>query len=222
MIKNVIISRKNDALIFYEMNDEIKDNDLLFTKNKAYEFLKDMKSKKINGEFDTELQPYIMYYHIENNIVYSIITYKKFSKLAFIFLEDLNARFIGWLKMKFETKDIFSKLQAITQKNFAMNFDNSMREIKYFWENKSEQSNIEKLHREIKDINKIILENINSFIERDTHLNEVDSLSKSVLSNSIKFEKAARNTRIKMQNDRYTIFIGISIIIFFVILFKLL
>ena len=163
-----------------------------------------------------------MYYHIENNIVYSIITYKKFSKLAFIFLEDLNARFIGWLKMKFETKDIFSKLQAITQKNFAMNFDNSMREIKYFWENKSEQSNIEKLHREIKDINKIILENINSFIERDTHLNEVDSLSKSVLSNSIKFEKAARNTRIKMQNDRYTIFIGISIIIFFVILFKLL
>ena len=55
-----------------------------------------------------------------------------------------------------------------------MDFDNSMREIKYFWENKSEQSNIEKLHREIKDINKIILENINSFIERDTHLNEID------------------------------------------------
>ena len=122
MIKNVIISRKNDALIFYEMNDEIKDNDLLFTKNKAYEFLKDMKSKKINGAFDTELQPYIMYYHIENNIVYSIITYKKFSKLAFIFLEDLNARFVGWLKMKFETKDIFSKLKSNYSKKFFYGF----------------------------------------------------------------------------------------------------
>ena len=32
MIKNVIISRKNDTLIFYEMNDENNDINLLIMK----------------------------------------------------------------------------------------------------------------------------------------------------------------------------------------------
>ena len=32
MIKNVIISRKNDTLIFYEMNDENNDINLLIIK----------------------------------------------------------------------------------------------------------------------------------------------------------------------------------------------
>ena len=32
MFKNVIISRKNDALIFYEMNDENNDINLLIMK----------------------------------------------------------------------------------------------------------------------------------------------------------------------------------------------
>ena len=32
MIKNVIISRKNDVLIFYEMNDENNDINLLIMK----------------------------------------------------------------------------------------------------------------------------------------------------------------------------------------------
>ena len=32
MIKNVIISRKNDALIFYEMIDQNDDNSLLIMK----------------------------------------------------------------------------------------------------------------------------------------------------------------------------------------------
>ena len=40
MIKNVIIARKNDALFFYEMNDENNDINLLIMKKKLTNFLK--------------------------------------------------------------------------------------------------------------------------------------------------------------------------------------
>ena len=59
-----------------------------------------------------------------------------------------------------------------------------------------------------------MIENINFLLEMDRYLNVIESLSKSVLSRSRKFEKAVRNTRIKMQNDEYTIFIVISSVVF--------
>ena len=71
--------------------------------------------------------------------------------------------------MKFETKDIYSKLQKITEKKYV------------FY--------IEKLNREIINVNKIMMKNIDSLLERDGYLNEIDSLSKSVMSSSRNFEK---------------------------------
>jgi len=52
-----------------------------------------------------------------------------------------------------------------------------------------------------------MMENINSFVGRNNHFNVIDSLSKSVLSNSIKVKKLTRNTKIKMQKDSFTIFL---------------
>ena len=124
--------------------------------------------------------------------------------------------------MKFETKDIYSKLQKITEKNMFSDF-NLINEIKDYWEYRINRNNIEKLNREIINVNKIMMKNIDSLLERDGYLNEIDSLSKSVMSSSRNFEKTAMDIRIKTKkNDIYNIFIIISSIIFFIILFKLL
>ena len=224
MIKNVIISRKNDALFFYEMDYENNDNNLLIVKKKAYELLKNMNSKKKDGTYGVKSQPYKIYYHINNNIVYLIITHKNFSKFILLFFKNLNDIFINWLKIKFETEEedtLYSKLQKIDQ-NFFFNFE-PMNKIKHEWEYIiNNQINSENLYREIVDINKSMIENIYLFLERDRHLNAINSLSKSVLTSAKKLEKAARNTRIKTQYNIYTFFIGISIIIFLLILFKIL
>ena len=157
-----------------------------------------MKSKEGDGTFGEESQQYKIHFHLDNNIVYLIITHKKFSRFAFLFLKDLNEKFIDWLKSKFETKDIYSKLQKITEKNMFSDF-NLINEIKDYWEYRINRNNIEKLNREIINVNKIMMKNIDSLLERDGYLNEIDSLSKSVMSSSRNFEKTAMDIRIKTQ-----------------------
>ena len=66
---------------------------------------------------------------------------------------------------------------------------NLINEIKDYWEYRINRNNIEKLNREIINVNKIMMKNIDSLLERDGYLNEIDSLSKSVMSSSRKFEK---------------------------------
>ena len=64
-----------------------------------------------------------------------------------------------------------------------------INEIKDYWEYRINRNNIEKLNREIINVNKIMMKNIDSLLERDGYLNEIDSLSKSVMSSSRNFEK---------------------------------
>ena len=66
---------------------------------------------------------------------------------------------------------------------------NLINEIKDYWEYIINRNNIEKLNREIINVNKIMMKNIDSLLERDGYLNEIDSLSKSVMSSSRNFEK---------------------------------
>ena len=66
---------------------------------------------------------------------------------------------------------------------------NLINEIKDYWEYRINRNNIEKLNREIINVNKIMMKNIDSLLERDGYLNEIDSLSKSVMSISRNFEK---------------------------------
>ena len=66
---------------------------------------------------------------------------------------------------------------------------NLINEIKDYWEYRINRNNIEKLNREIINVNKIMMKNIDSLLERDGYLNEIDSLYKSVMSSSRNFEK---------------------------------
>ena len=64
-------------------------------------------------------------------------------------------------------------------------------------------------------------ENINLIMDRDRTMNSINSLSESIRDNSGRFEKTARDTRIKMMLARYAIFFGIGAIILLIIIFKI-
>ena len=63
--------------------------------------------------------------------------------------------------------------------------------------------------------------NLNLIMDRDRTMNSINSLSESIRENSGRFEKTARETRIKMLLAKYAILIGIGAVILLIILFKI-
>ena len=79
MLKGIILSRKSDGLIFCEvMDDEDNDKNFWYVRNQAQEFLKNMKNKDSLCTVNIDSQTYIMHYKINENVVYLVITNKKY------------------------------------------------------------------------------------------------------------------------------------------------
>ena len=224
MIKGIIISRKSDGLIFCEvMDDEDNDKNFWVVRTKAQEFLKNMKSKENLCTVNIDSQTYIMHYKINENVVYLVITHKKYPpKLAFCFLAEIDEGFTEELKNQFGTQSVsyYSKLETIDRANYFLKFEKYIKKKKNEYQDTKNNSNIERLNREISDVHQIMAENINLIMDRDRTMDSINSLSESIRDNSGKFEKTARETRLKMLLAKYAIFIGIGAVFLLIIIFK--
>ena len=111
----------------------------------------------------------------------------------------------------------YSKLETIDRANYFLKFEKYIKKKKNEYQDAKNNSNIERLNREISDVHQIMAENINLIMDRDRTMNSINSLSESIRDNSGRFEKTARDTRIKMMLARYAIFFGIGAIILLII-----
>jgi vesicle transport protein SEC22 len=224
MIKGIIISRKSDGLIFCEvMDDEDDDKNFWYVRNQAQEFLKNMSSKENLCTVNIDSQSYIMHYKINENVVYLVITNKKYpQKLAFCFLAEIDDGFTEELKKQFGTQSVsyYSKLETIDRANYFIRFEKYIKKKRKEYLNVDDVNNIEKLNREISDVHDIMKENINLIIDRDRNMNSIHKLSESIKDNSGKFEKTAKQTKLKMLLAQYSILISIVAIILLIIIFK--
>ena len=224
MIKGIIISRKSDGLIFCEvMDDEDNDKNFWVVRNKAQEFLKNINTKENLCTVNIDSQLYILHYKINENVVYLLITHKKYPpKLAFCFLAEIDEGFTEELKNQFGTQSVsyYSKLETIDRANYFLKFEKFIKKKKNDYQDMNNSTNIEKLNREISDVHQIMAENINLIMDRDRTMNSINSLSESIRDNSGKFEKTARETRLKMLLAKYSILISIGAIALLIILFK--
>jgi len=226
MIKGIIISRKSDGLIFCEvMDDEDNDKNFWYVRNQAQEFLKNMKSKENLCTVNIDSQSYIMHYKINENVVYLVITNKKYpQKLAFCFLSEIDEGFTEELKNQFGTQSVsyYSKLETIDRANYFLRFEKFIKKKRNEYLDVDNNSNIERLNRELSDVHQIMAENINLIMDRDRTMNSINSLSNSIKDNSGKFEKTAKQTKFKMLLAKYSIFISIGAIVLLIIIFKIL
>ena len=211
MIKSVKISR-NDDLIFCEVDDENIDENFSKSKEKIYKLFKDAKLEKNYGEFN-DLE-YTIHYLIDENIVYSIITHKKYlPKLALSFLVNLNMNFIEWLKNKLPY--VFFKLGEINENSYFTDFEINIKKMKNKYKViKMNENDNTTINKEIYDIYKKTIHNMDVFYER----NKKDN---SIKYNNENCGKAKTYTREKIRIDKRIIFIEISVIIFLKILFEL-
>ena len=227
MIKGVIISRKSDGLIFCEvMDEEDNDKNFWYVRNQAQEFLKNMQSKSNLCTVNIDSQNYIMHYKINENVVYLVITNKKYpEKYAFNFLMEIDEGFTEELKNQFGTQSVsyYSKLETIDRANYFLRFEKYIKKKRneYLDIENNNNSNIERLNKEIIDVHNIMKENINLIMDRDRTMNSINQLSESVKDNSGLFKKTAKETKLKMLLAKYSIFIAIFAIIFLIIMFKI-
>ena len=222
MINGIIISRKSDGLIFCEvMDDEDNDKNFWVVRTKAQEFLKNMKGKENLCTVNIDSQTYVLHYKINENVVYLVITHKKYpAKLAFCFLSDIDDGFTEELKNQFGTQSVsyYSKLETIDRANYFLKFEKYIKKKRNEYLDTKSNSNIERLNKEISDVHQIMAENLNLIMDRDRTLNSISSLSEIIKDSSGKFEKTARETRLRMLMAKYAIFIGIGAIFLLIIL----
>ena len=205
------------------MDDEDDDKNFWYVRNQAQEFLKNMSSKENLCTVNIDSQSYIMHYKINENVVYLVITNKKYpQKLAFCFLAEIDDGFTEELKKQFGTQSVsyYSKLETIDRANYFIRFEKYIKKKRKEYLNVDDVNNIEKLNREISDVHDIMKENINLIIDRDRNMNSIHKLSESIKDNSGKFEKTAKQTKLKMLLAQYSILISIVAIILLIIIFK--
>ena len=210
MIKSVKISR-NDGLIFCEVEDENIDENFSKSKEKIYKLFKDAKLEKNYGEFnDFE---YTIHYLIDDNIVYSIITHKKYlPKLALSFLINLNMNFLEWLRNK---HPYILKLGEINENSYFTDFEINIKKMKNKYKViKMNENDNTTINKEIYDIYKKAIHNMDVFYEKNKKVN-------SIKYNNENFGKGKTYTREKIRIDKRIIFIEISVIIFLKILLEL-
>lgn len=225
MVKGIIISRKSDGLIFCEViDDEDKDKNFWYVRNQAQEFLKNMKNKESLCTVNIDSQTYIMHYKINENVVYLVITNKKYpAKLAFCFLNEIDEGFTEELKNQFGTQSVsyYSKLETIDRANYFLRFEKFIKKKRNEYLDTTKNNNVEKLNREISDVHQIMAENISLIIDREKTMNSINSLSETIKDDSCKFKKVAYDTRIKMLLAKYSILIAIVTIFILIIIFKI-
>ena len=225
MLKGIILSRKSDGLIFCEvMDDEDNDKNFWYVRNQAQEFLKNMKNKDSLCTVNIDSQTYIMHYKINENVVYLVITNKKYPpKLAFCFLNEIDDGFTEELKNQFGTQSVsyYSKLETIDRANYFLRFEKFIKKKRNEYLDTTNNTNIEKLNREISDVHQIMAENINLIMDRERTMNSINSLSETIKDDSNKFKKVAKQTRLKMLWAKYSIFIVIFLIIALIVIFKI-
>ena len=112
-------------------------------------------------------------------------------------------------------------METIDRANYFLKFEKFIKKKRNEYLDVDNNTNIERLNREISDVHQIMAENINLIMDRDRTMNSINSLSESIKENSGKFEKQARQTKYRMLLAKYSIFISIFAIILLIIIFKI-
>ena len=143
--------------------------------------------------------------------------------MAFHFLVEIDEGFTEELKNQFGTQSVsyYSKLETIDRANYFLKFEKFIKKKRNEYLDVDNNNNIERLNKEISDVHQIMKENINLFMDRERNINSMYNLSESIKDNSGKFEKTAKQTKLRMLWAKYSIFIIIFAIILFIIVFKI-
>jgi hypothetical protein len=95
-----------------------------------------------------------------------------------------------------------------------------LRRKKEEYENQNSRDNLDKIKKEILDVQQIMNENINLLIDRESLFNSVSSMSSTMKDDSHKLYDRTKKVRYSLLLRKYSVVIAIVAMILLFILFK--
>ncbi len=223
MAKCMLIARKSDNLLFCDYNEDFTDDsNLSLILQSKRDLLHKFKDKKVNSSISFESNSYISHCKVYENILYVIITKKTYSpKLAFCLLEDINTTFLDEVKKVFGTQaDLFSKLETLEKENYFSKYEKVLRKLNTEYENQQSKDNLDRISKEISEVQQIMTENVNLLVDRENIISSVSNMSSTMKDESKLLYDRAKKTRLSLLFRKYALLIAIILIIIVFILIK--
>ncbi|KAK3087096.1 hypothetical protein FSP39_001603 [Pinctada imbricata] len=130
-----------------------------------------------------ETGPYIFHYVIERGVCYLILCEKGFSKrLAFSFLEDIQAEFSSQFSHKVET---------VSRPYSFIEFDTYIQKARKSYMDSRARKNLSNINTELQDVHRIMVQNIEDVLVRGESLSTLDNKASNLSSLSQKYKKDA-------------------------------
>ena len=162
-----------------------------------------------------------IYYKIHDGVCFVTCTEASYQKkMAFSFIDEIITGFQEELKKSFgasEAIDYRSKIETIERPYFFIKFERYIKKIRQSYLNPS--LDMLELNKELEDVKHIVKQNIESILERESTLVEMEGMATNLRDNSKMFEGKAKHLKWSMWLRKNAIFIVIFVIVLVVIYF---
>lgn len=208
MVLMTMIARIADALpLAASMQEEQSGPSLLEYQSQAKQLFRKMNSSS-PSKGSLETGPYLFHYLLERGICYLVLCDSGFSKRsAFAYLEDLQVEF---------TSQFGPKVDTVSRPYSFIEFDNYMQKAKKTYTDSRSRRNLTQLDHELKDVQRIMVQNIDDVLQRGEALSALDDKASNLATLSQKYKKDAHYLNLK---SSYVKIAGIVVIIILFLLF---
>ncbi|KIM45862.1 hypothetical protein M413DRAFT_440917 [Hebeloma cylindrosporum] len=199
MVRSTIIVRASDALPLAASVDDEQTEQALQEHKQQSKLIFRRITPNAEPRCSIESGPYTLHYLIAENVVFLTIADKSYPrKLAFSYLDELSKEFANTYGPKVET----------VRKPYAfVGFDTFMSKTARLYRDSrtanAATSNLDKLNDDLQDVTRIMTKNMEELLWRGDSLDKMSHLSTSLVSESEKYRKAARNINYQAMLRQY-------------------
>lgn len=213
MPKLTFIGRVSDGMMLCETYEDLHKINFDL-RNLAKKVMKKLQKAPEVSALETQLN-HTFYYKISDGICYLTCVESSYHrKLALAFLDEIMNGFQEELKKTFgtgESVDYRSKIETIERPYYFLKFDRFIRKKREQYLNPSKE--FESVHKELENVTQIIKTNINTLLERDKTLGEIEGMAGRLRDDSKLFAKKSRELNMAMWLRKYGILIAIAAIL---------
>eukprot|EP00824_Muranothrix_gubernata_P020225 TRINITY_DN4048_c0_g1_i1.p2 TRINITY_DN4048_c0_g1~~TRINITY_DN4048_c0_g1_i1.p2 ORF type:complete len:216 (+),score=33.15 TRINITY_DN4048_c0_g1_i1:110-757(+) len=209
MPKLTLIARVNDGLpLAASMEDEREQKEFDTYKNQAKRIFKQLTPTSL-ARCTIETGPFHFHYIIDGGVCYLTLCDKAYPRrLAYSYLEELAKEF----KNLYETS-----IEGAMRPYAFIKFDTFIQKTKKLYMDTRTQRNIEKLSKDLQDVQKVMTKNIEDVLNRGERLETVSALSSTLANETRRYVKNARSLNMQALIRKY----GPLAVVFLIVLFLL-
>lgn len=213
MPKLTFIGRVSDGMMLCETYEDMQ-RESFDLKALAKKVMKKLNRAPDACILETHLN-HTFYYKIVDGVCFLTCAELKYPrKLALAFLDEIIAGFQEELKKQWgsgESVDFRSKIETIERPYFFLKFDRFIKKKRQQY--LSPNSDMIDVQRELEDVKTIMKQNIDTLLERDITLVDIQNMAHKLKDDSKKFADKSKTLNLSMWLRKYGLFIALFVII---------